>query len=346
MVLIRLPQLIGTIFLFSARFLVTGTIVWQTELPLVYHHTILPGPEPGQHLLAAGAFKSTDTYNAFYFSLFNSNGSLIWHKKWHGSGVRDAVYKTADGEYVIGAVNTTNLKKPFLINLNSSGVITKVITITSWDQFIPKSIVEDPQRENYIIVGSAYSNVTFAGMGIVLLKVSPKNGTVIWSCLIERLNDITRNSLIPAINGGYVIGGYSTPQVGDYISHLVKITEDGRLEWKKILDATCVNSVKKTEDGNYVLAGSKTIEDVSQAVVIECDSNGNVKWYKMLNTAVNSMFYSAVKGSNERYYAIGHAFSPNRKIDVLTVLDKNKTVWKKIWVTFRGVSYSPDKLEE
>ena len=145
------------------------------------------------------------------------------------------------------------------------------------------------------------------------------------------------NSIIPALDGGYILAGYSYSNDGDVTGHhgltttadawIFKIDASGTLVWQKSLGGTGderFSQVISTTDGNYLAVGYTTSNDddvtgnhgQQDAWVVKLDRYGNIIWQKTIGGSSDE-YASAVSNTNDGGYAIvGSSGSVNGDLSV------------------------------
>jgi len=199
--------------------------------------------------------------DAFLVKL-NSAGGLSWGKKFGGSGwdYPNQVIMTSDGGYAIaGYTNSAGAGNyDFLIlKTNSSGGLAWGMTFGGTSLEEASSIVETPDN-GYILVGGSASYGA-GSYDFLVIKLN-SSGNLLWARTIGGSGSDWPYSVIPAIDGGYVIAG-STASFGAGGSDcfVVKITEDGALSWAFTFGTNgsdVARQVIRTSDGGYALTGS------------------------------------------------------------------------------------------
>jgi hypothetical protein len=107
--------------------------------------------------------------------------------------------------------------------------------------------------------------------------------SVEWNESFGGLGDQDGYSVCQTSDGGYVVCGYSSVDLKRNVL-LIKISEDGMLEWTKLFDSDYVpgaTSIIETQDGGFVLTGvSVENKDNTNILLLKTDNYGSLLWKK------------------------------------------------------------------
>ena len=120
---------------------------------------------------------------------------------------------------------------------------------------------------------------------MLVIKVSA-NGNEEWKKSFSNSNDEEAKSIIPAINGGYLIASNQTDVLGNQTVFLTKIGTTGGVTWRKSYfdnDSTAVEKVIATSNNEYLMIGNATKYDAtnlnpagkSDFVLIKVNADGD-----------------------------------------------------------------------
>jgi hypothetical protein len=293
-----------------------------------------------------------------------------------GTGDENAnsVQQTNDGGYIItGSASSFGAGgiDAYLLKMNAAGDTLWTKTFSGTNSNNSDNSLQQSNGESYIIDGSSVIKFDAGGN-----EISRKQ---FWSQDVRKTNDggyIVNGSYLILTNddgtetwgraidgqqqtkdGGYIITG-STSSVGEgiYEIFLIKNIVSGDTIWIKPLDKTnndYGNSVQQTNDGGYILAGSRLIKtdadgneiwskaifsrDVKQADdggyiingsrLIKTDAAGNEIWSKAIGG-------QDVKQTNDGGYIItGKTYSVSiyPDVDLIKTTADGDTMWRKIF---------------
>jgi hypothetical protein len=140
-------------------------------------------------------------------------------------------------------------------------------------------------------------------------------------------NDLGRKILQTSDNG-YITLGYSFSNDGDIVNNhglfdivVVKLNSTGTVEWQKSYGGTgseIANSIQKTADGGYIIAGSTSSNDGDVSGnhgggdfwIIKISNNGTILWQKCLG-GTSSDYPGAIEQTKDGGYIIGGSTGSN-----------------------------------
>lgn len=124
------------------------------------------------------------------------------------------------------------------------------------------------------------------------------------------------NALQQTSDGGYILVGQSwsyTQTANNSDVYLVKTDANGNLKWSKSYGGAKTdfgNSVQKTTDGGYIIAGRYEYSTDSDAYLIKTDSLGNSQWQRTYGGALSDNANSVYQTSDGGYALSGmYSFS-------------------------------------
>jgi hypothetical protein len=234
----------------------------------------------------------------------DSMGSTQWAKCFGGTGLDEAtsIAQTKDGGYIVGGNSTSN-----------DGDVTGHHGV-----FSPDTAAKDDMW---------------------VLKLDSA-GTLKWQTSVGGTKDDGSNAILQADDGGYMVVGNSQSLDGNLAGKgnkglndwmIVKLTATGTLSWVKLYGGSAqddaANSITKTRDGGYVVAGGdgSTDGDVTghhgppctpaectdnDCWVIKIDSVGTLKWEKSFGGFGNDNTFS-VSNTTDGGYILGGYTSSN-----------------------------------
>ena len=270
-----------------------------------------------------------------------SLGAIQWQKTLGGSGWDEAwaIQQTTDSGYIMvgrSASQNGNVTGNhggldyWVVKLSNIGVIEwqKSLGGTGEDNAYS---VKQTNDGGYIVAGESLSHngdVTgnHGDADYWILKLST-TGSLEWQksfggSSIDRANDVIQTN-----DGGYIVVGQVFSNNGDVAQHyggndiwVVKTTSTGEIEWQKTLggsDQDWGQSIQKTSDGGYVIAGSTWSHDgdvlntnsIADIWVVKLNVDGVIKWQKTLGGSLGEDGYSIYQTTDNGYIVAGSAFS-------------------------------------
>lgn len=144
---------------------------------------------------------------------------------------------------------------------------------------------------NYLLVGTTSVAQGFYTY-IYVIKMD-KDGNIIWSNKYGGDGSTAPSGgAIETNDGGYLIAGYSSSFGEGGGLYILKINQDGIVQWSRILGdnfGNAVNAITKSSDGGYFLAGSFYKSSYGDLIVVKIDASGNMLWERTIGDEKNNM---------------------------------------------------------
>ncbi|MFZ1635759.1 MAG: hypothetical protein WAT43_17870, partial [Chitinophagales bacterium] len=264
-------------------------------------------------------------YGDYWVIKLNSAGIIEWQNTIGGpdEDKLKSIIQTNDGGYLLGGFSesgvggdktepSNGLDDFWIIKLNSAGSIEWQNTIGgSGDDQV--SVVLQNNDGNFIAAGHSISGISgdktegvvggtvYADYWIVELN---NVGDLIWQKTIGGSSTDRLKSIKQTLDGGYIMGGYSTSSIsanksesnygyGDY--WIIKLNVLREIEWENTIGGTDIeelSELEQTTDGGYILAGSsespigfdKTemnfgpTNHADDYWIVKLDADGTVMW--------------------------------------------------------------------
>ena len=278
----------------------------------------------------------------------SNSGNLIWEKSFGYSGSDNgfSIIQTHDNGYLISGVidvtssdgqgnNRLSLNRHaggdyWVIKINSVGIL-------QWSRYFGGTFTDtsyalsETQTGNFIIVGSSDSddidiNNNKGTYDFWVLKIS-SSGDLIWEksfggSEIDEARDITITE-----NGDFLIVGDSRSVDTDVLYNngaadiwIIKINSDGELIWERTYGGTSfdgVQSIKKTMNNDYIVAGNSRSSDVNlennngqnDAWFFKIDSQGVLRWQNSVGGSDIDLLMDIVELENGTIIAVGNSNS-------------------------------------
>ncbi len=225
-----------------------------------------------------------------YLVKINANGNIAWTKTYGGVGTEygKAVQQTSDGGYIITGSNDNNFgfggSDFYLIKTDSIGnhIWSKLYGNSGFEEGVS---VKQTTDGGYIMAGSSENTLGPLGPNMCLIKTNSV-GDTLWAKLyggqmIDECYDVKQTS-----DGGYVMVGksFSFSTNGDYDVYVVKVNNQGIVQWSKTYGGSTINhneigySISQTNDGGYIISGESLYGfgvGLKNLYLIKTDSLGN-----------------------------------------------------------------------
>jgi hypothetical protein len=235
-------------------------------------------------------FVKTDRYGDTLWTRNYSNGTQVT-----GLGVDGRwLSQTSDGGYIIAgqAVRSPNGHTGQLyIKLDSTGKVlwtryfdplqnTFAFALVGNNQLY----IEETMDKGFVSCGSQ-SHFSYSG---VITRLD-STGSYAW--VVRPGNAVNISEVHQTADSGYIaIGTGPGAVMFSEASFLYKLNKSGILQWTKSFQGVRYNSIKKTNNGGYVLAGERKTGTVPHTEVALLDSAGDTVWTKMYNAASHEIY--------------------------------------------------------
>lgn len=190
----------------------------------------------------------------------DENGNESWRKTYWSSGTGTTVDVTIDGGFVFTGYVAINEDDTdiFLIKTDRNGTEEIKTTFGNAEWYERGYSIHNTDDGGYIITG--FANNPDDWIKAWLIKTD-ENGTMEWNKTFGEKNyDYFGRDVLQCDDGGYIIAGEFGNLYEDCSAWLLKTDSNGNEEWEVTIPYTVhsnkvFNSVDKTIDGGYILAG-------------------------------------------------------------------------------------------
>jgi hypothetical protein len=269
----------------------SGAIQWQKVLGgstgCDFANAILSTPDGGYVIVGHtdshdGDVTSTAGERDVWIIKLSSSGAVLWQKTIGGSESDYAysIQATPDGGYITAGYTYSNNgdvsgnhgdADAWIVKLSSTGAIEWQKALGGSGEEIARSVLPTPDG-GYIVgactksnSGDVSGNHGDADAWVVKLSSS---GAIQWQKALGGTNEDIARSIQLTADGGYIVAGSTMSNNGDVSGNhggldawLIKLSNNGTIQWQKTLGGTAndfVNSIQQTNDGSYVIAGQAT----------------------------------------------------------------------------------------
>lgn len=167
-------------------------------------------------------------------------------------------------------------------------------------------------------------------------------GAIQWQKSYGGSSDESARSIKQTVDGGYILGGYTTSIDGDITENhgnrdawVVKINATGVIEWQKTFGGSAndqINGIMQTVDGGYITAGItySSDGDVSEnngngdCWVTKINSTGTMQWQKTMGGGGTEVANSIQQTADGGYIVASYTNSTNGDV---TVNQGNNDYW-------------------
>ncbi len=173
-------------------------------------------------------------YHNAWFVRVDSDGNMLWNRTYGGSKfdeVRSILQVNDDGYILAGRTGSysSSMQNFWLIKTNSAGDLLWNRTYESRANEEVKIVI--PIIDGYLLIGT--KSLSTDSSDILIVQTDFK-GNLIWNKVIDGLaNNSTVSSAVQALDGGFILAGYSCSSINGYEAWLVKVDSQGDLVWNK-----------------------------------------------------------------------------------------------------------------
>lgn len=278
-----------------------------------------------------------------FYASFSQIPPIQWQKTFGGSSDEriKSSQQTSDGGYILAGYSnskdgdlTTNKgdNDYWVVKINSLGVIEWQKTYGGSGADLAYSVIQTSDG-GYMVGGFSNSNngdVTgsHGNNDYWLLKLN-STGTIVWQKTYGGSDDDVFSTIKQTKDGGYIVVGYSKSRDGDvtgnhgnYDSWVLKLSNQGNIEWQKSYggyDTETAFWIEQTSDGGYIFTGysNSNSGDVTgnhgdfDFWVVKVNYAGTIEWQKSLGGSGSDASYNIQQTKEGGYIVAGTSNSIN-----------------------------------
>ncbi len=178
--------------------------------------------------------------------------------------------------------------------------------------------VQQTNDNGFIIIGTTKSYGS-GGQDAWLIKTDDF-GNEVWNKTYGGANNDWGSSVVMTDDGGFLLTGDTRSYgPGGYDIWIIKTDKYGNEQWRRIYGESESDdtgySLKKTNDGGYILTGTKTSFDtgLTDVWLIKTDINGYMQWNLTIDGGVDDWSYSLDETTDGGYIITGltNSFGPD-----------------------------------
>ncbi len=190
----------------------------------------------------------------------------------------------------------------------------------------------------YIITSGTFLDSTASGNDVLIVKLNA-NGELVWAKTIGSSENEHGEGIERTPDSGYVIVGLTSAGAGPTDVLVIKIDQNGNLEWARIVGGAgleCSNwdGIRQTQNGGYVIGGKTTSFGAGDEnyFLVKLQSNANLDWCRVIGESRDDACWTITPTSDGGYIAGGRFQDPDHPYDpsdvLLVRLDNNaQFVW-------------------
>jgi hypothetical protein len=245
-----------------------------------------------QKLIMVGVVGNSSNYNDIFFSKLDTNGSIIFQKRYHNSLNQSAKYiqQTTDKGFVFCGYISDSFG-----NNNSYVIKTDSLGNAQWTQEIGTpadeyaSSIKETTDGNYIMVGDATDSRT-GDVNIEIVKLH-KNGTIIWDNIYGDTLNNGSQGIIELSNGKYFCFGETEVYHNSPFNFFTNIIDTNGVDFGMHkfggTGTDALFSLVETQGMQFICTGYSRSYNGGQPydmVFFKVDTAGNIKWLKDINS--------------------------------------------------------------
>jgi hypothetical protein len=277
----------------------------------------------------------------YWLIKIDASGNKVWDKAFGGNHfeVFASVQQTTDGGYIFGgwSASGVNGDKTQPVNGINDFWIVKADANGNklWDKTFGGSAedelnsIQQTSDGGYILGGISSSDISgdksqvckgFFDYWVIKLDA---NGNKLWDKTFGGSAEDELNSIQQTPDGGYILGGTSSPDITGFIYNafrgnsdywIIKLDSTGNKQWDKTFDGSNIDelrSLQQTLDGGYILGGDSrpSFTYTGDYWVIKLDNNGNKIWDRTIGGSKNDKLNSLQQTADGGYILGGSSNS-------------------------------------
>lgn len=224
---------------------------------------------------------------SIYVEKMDFEGNSLWVEEYGlwGYSSGSSIVELDDGGFLIGAQEQDHHYDDYylvLMQIDSIGteLWRQTYQLTDYDQFIDLILTSD---NGFLIAANSAYQAPLLTTDIWLIKID-SNGEEQWNTIIGGANDDYCTEVLEDDDGGFVVVGGSTSFApGESRMYTAKVDSDGNHLWQYTFGGefgSSLRSVIKSSDGNFIAAGSATLEEqhVYYSYMIKFNDEGDIIW--------------------------------------------------------------------
>ena len=265
-------------------------------------------------------------YDGWIFKV-DSVGKVEWSKNFgeEGSNAFYSVIQTMDGGYVaVGGYQLipylSNSRIFWAIKIDSIGEKVWERSFGADDNNIANKVIETKEGD-LVLCGSDMGRESTGYSNIKVIKLNSK-GHEVWSRDYGGSSSDVVHDILETDDKNLIIAGYTFSKDGDFSSNkgqfdgwVMKIGYYGEVIWSKLYGSDKndrLNSISKTEDGGYIVAGSTVSWKVynggkDEYWILKLDKDGNVEWERRFGTKGNDEAMKAFETKDGNFIVAGYS---------------------------------------
>jgi uncharacterized delta-60 repeat protein len=291
-----------------------GSVSWQKRYGGVWSDCAysIQQTSDGKYIVAGAASSFGLGDMDFWLVKLDGDGTVSWQKRYGGTDNDEAfsVQQTSDDGYIVAGYTNSfgaGLDDFWVLKLDGNGAISWQKTYGGTGDDLAYSIRQTSDG-GYIVAGeTASSGAGYSDFWVLKLD---SDGAISWQKTYGGTGDDVPHSIQQTTDGGYVVAGTYSFDIGRYEFWLLKLSSDGTVSWQKAYSGPWSGwaySIQQTTDGGYVMAGEIISFDGSSPDfwVLKLNNDGRISWQKRYGGGLSDLAYSIRQTNDGGYIAAG-----------------------------------------
>ncbi|HSV50317.1 MAG TPA: collagen-like protein [Candidatus Acidoferrales bacterium] len=311
-----------------------GTVEWSQTIDMDSVDSVVQTLDGGYAI--AGTKYNETSYDAdFFLAKLNTTGAMEWNSTYGGtsSDYCASMIGTSDGGFALTGYtySYTDGAVIYLVKTTADGTLNWNQTYHLGNDGDYGNSVVQASDDGFVITGYTYDGDS--NSDTILLKTDA-SGALQWNGTYGTTDDDEGRAISLAPDGGYTVIGYTSSQTsGLYSLYLVRVFDNGTLDWTQTYSgqgSDYAYSVINTKDSGFAIAGYtiSPLTSYSNVYLVKTSNNGVLEWSKTYAIGDSSRGLSVIQTSDGGFAIAGR--SDNAMLILKT--DVNGTLqWSQVF---------------
>ncbi len=246
---------------------------------------------------------------------YDTEGNLEWEKDFGITGEQNqgnSVKQTNDGGYIITGYEGMTDTQIILIKLNKDGNTEWIKKFGNTSIDFASDVIQTADG-GYAITG--FYKEPISSEGATLILKTDKDGNEEFVAEFPATDFARADRICQTTDGGFILAAFSPENSRDW--RIIKADNRGYIEWEYIDGGSqedIPSSVLQTAEGNYIIAGYKTVNDSQRMWIVKLNSNGVLIDETEYETSTEQARINDIKQTHDGAYiftGVTTAFSDN-----------------------------------
>ena len=306
----------------------------------------------GDYVISGTKISSAGDTDMTMLKVNSNDGSKVWQQDFGGGDDWGGnIQETNDGGYILSGTKTSNDgdKDSLIMKLDSNGHLQWQDELK--DNSLDEEDINIKQTDDNGYILSATKETADGDTDIWTRKLDA-SGNQVWDNIYGTNRDEISQKVEQTADGGYVISGGQINSSNNEDAYLLKLADDGSVEWDKTISGSSGDSderakdVQQTEDGGYIVAGYTSSTELPKAetanhggedaMLAKLDSSGKIMWTDLLGGSEDDRANSVEEVADDNYIIGGQSNSADGNVTQTDGTYGGEDMWMAKYV--KGVS--------